>query len=92
VLSPVVQRHLQSWLAEGRERDPDSVPIAPYIEREPRGYLTQSLIDQSLRSVFLISINVTTKGSFTHSRQLRRFRLAQSTQMMSYLHCVNCNI
>jgi hypothetical protein len=36
MLYGLVQRHLQNWLAESQERDPDSGSIAPYIERELR--------------------------------------------------------
>jgi hypothetical protein len=44
VLYRVAQRHLQTWLAQSRERDPDSGPIAPYVERELRGYLTCGIL------------------------------------------------
>jgi hypothetical protein len=46
VLYGLVQRHLQTWLAQCQERDPDSVPIAPYIERELRGFLTCGILAQ----------------------------------------------
>jgi len=44
VLYRLVQQHLATWLAERREADPDGVPIASWIERELRAYLTCGIL------------------------------------------------
>lgn len=44
VLYRLVQRHLETWLSRARESDSDGVPIAPYIERELRGFLSCGIL------------------------------------------------
>jgi hypothetical protein len=44
LLYRLVQRHLSSWLAESRERDPDGLPVPAHIERELRGYLACGIL------------------------------------------------
>jgi hypothetical protein len=41
-------RHLETWLARTRERDPDGVPMAAYIERELRRYLSCGILAHGL--------------------------------------------
>ncbi len=40
VLYRLVQRHLETWLSRARENDPDGAPLAAYVERELRGFLS----------------------------------------------------
>ena len=44
VLYRLVQQHLESWLAERREADPEGTPIPAWIERELRSYLSCGIL------------------------------------------------
>ena len=44
LLYRLVQRHLSTWLAASRERDPDGIAVPAHIERELRGYLACSIL------------------------------------------------
>ncbi len=44
ILYQVVQCHLESWLAQHREADPDHDPVPWYVERDYRRYLDCGLL------------------------------------------------
>lgn len=44
VLYRLVQRHLETWLSRARENDPDGAPLAAYVERELRGFLSCGIL------------------------------------------------
>jgi hypothetical protein len=43
-VNQVVQRHLETWLEETRNRDVDGEPVSAYVERDSRHHLTSGIL------------------------------------------------